>query len=244
MTLFDHLVGCPSAIGARQDRSLDSKYDVWHSMNTPTPRNPVLLLHGIWDTGAIFQPMTRYLNSLGWETHDLNLTPNNGDRCLSELAQQVAAYADRTFTPETPFDLLGFSMGGIVGRYYLQRLGGIDRVQRFVTLSSPHSGTWVAYGSLRLGCVQMRPGHPFLQDLNQDLDMLDRLNFTSIWTPLDAMILPASSSRVSIGRDVRVWVPLHRDMVTHPQSLKAVADALVEPVRRKPDLQVSHSNSI
>ncbi|XGV94581.1 MAG: esterase/lipase family protein [Leptolyngbya sp. BL-A-14] len=200
-------------------------------MNTSTPRNPILLLHGIWDTGAIFQPMVRYLNRLGWETHDLNLTPNNGDGCLAALAQQVATYADRAFAPGTPFDLLGFSMGGIVGRYYLQRLGGIDRVQRFITLSSPHSGTWVAYGSWRLGCTQMRPYHPFLQELNRDIAMLDRINFTSIWTPLDAMIVPANSSQVPVGRDVKVWVPLHKDMVSHPQSLKAVATALSEPVK-------------
>lgn len=202
-------------------------------MNIRTPHNPILLLHGIWDTGAIFRPMTRYLNSLGWETHELNLTPNNGDACLKELAQQVADYADRAFAPNTPFDLLGFSMGGIVGRYYVQRLGGIDRVQRFVTLSSPHGGTWVAYGSLRLGCMQMRPNHPFLQDLNRDISTLDQLNFTSIWTPLDAMILPASSSQVPVARDVKVWVPLHRDMVSHPNSLRAVASALTEPVKVK-----------
>lgn len=200
-------------------------------MNISTPRNPVLLLHGIWDTGAIFRPMARHLNSLGWETHDLNLSPNNGDGCLAALAQQVATYADRAFPSGTSFDLLGFSMGGIVGRYYLQRLGGFDRVQRFITLSSPHSGTWVAYGSGRLGCRQMRPSHPFLQDLNQDIGMLDRLNFTSIWTPLDAMILPASSSQVSVAQDVKVWVPLHKDMVSHPQSLQAVASALAAPVK-------------
>jgi triacylglycerol lipase len=201
------------------------------TMNSPTPNHPVLLLHGIWDTGTIFCPMTRYLNSLGWETHDLNLTPNNGDGCLKQLAQQVAEYADRAFAPGTPFDLLGFSMGGIVGRYYLQRLSGLDRVQRFVSLSSPHNGTWVAYGSLRLGCMQMRPNHPFLQDLNQDIATLDRVNFTSIWTPLDAMIVPASSSQVPVGRNVKVWVPLHRDMVSNPNSLKAIATALAEPVK-------------
>ena len=202
-------------------------------MNTSTPRNPILLLHGIWDTGAIFLPMTRYLNNLGWETHDLDLEPNNGDVCLSHLAQQVAAYADRTFAPGTPFDLLGFSMGGIVGRYYVQRLGGLDRVQRFITLSSPHNGTWVAYGSFRHGCMQMRPNHPFLQDLKRDITTLDRLNFTSIWTPLDAMIVPASSSQVPVGKEVKVWVPLHRDMPSHPNSLRAIAAVLAEPVKVK-----------
>lgn len=202
-------------------------------MNVPPSRNPVLLIHGIWDTGAIFRPMARYLTGLGWAVYDLSLTPNNGDACLDALAKQVADYVDQTFSPDTPFDLVGFSMGGLVARYYVQRLGGIRRVQRFITLSSPHNGTWVAYGSLRPGCMQMRPNHPFLQDLNRDIAMLDQINFTSIWTPLDAMIVPANSSLVSVGRSVKVWVSLHRDMVSDPKSLQAVAAALLEPVNAK-----------
>ncbi len=202
-------------------------------MHTPSSRNPVLLIHGIWDTGAIFRPMTRYLKARGWTVHDLNLTPNNGDAGLDALAQQVAAYIEQTFALGTPLDLVGFSMGGIVSRYYVQRLGGLDRVQRFITLSAPHKGTWVAFGSFRQGCMQMRPNDPFLRDLNRDIDILEPLNFTSIWTPLDAMIVPASSSQVAIGRDVKVWVPLHRDMVTDTRSLAAVAASLAEPLRNQ-----------
>jgi len=74
-------------------------------------------------------------------------------------------------------------MGGIVSRYYVQRLWGIDRVQRFITLASPHHGNWMHYLCERSGCVQMRPDSPF-QQLNQDAIMLEQLNFTSIWTPL------------------------------------------------------------
>jgi len=63
-------------------------------------------------------------------------------------------------------------MGGIVSRYYVQRLWGIDRVQRF-TLASPHHGhPWLTYVSP--GCVQMRPDSPFLQQ--QDAIMLEQLN--------------------------------------------------------------------
>jgi len=78
----------------------------------------------------------------------------------------------------------------------------------------------------------MRPDSPLLQDLNSDVAMLERLNLTSIWTPLDAMILPASSSHLPIGKEMQVWVPLHRDMVTAPCSLSLVATALAEPLQQ------------
>ena len=196
-------------------------------------RNPVLLVHGINDTGAIFHKMAPYLTELGWSVYDLDLMPSNGDLGLDRLGKQVANYVAATFAPEQPFDLVGFSMGGIISRYYVQRLGGINRVQRFITLASPHNGTWTAYALERPGCIQMRPGSAFLADLNQDAAMLEQVNFTSIWTPFDLMIVPANSSEMPVGQNVQVPVLSHGWMMTDSRSLLAVAAALCEPVKRE-----------
>lgn len=201
-------------------------------MSNPS-RHPVLLIHGIDDTVALFDKMAPYLRQRGWEVHSLDLKPNNGKVGLDNLAHQVAAYVDRHFAPDQPIDLVGFSMGGIVSRYYVQRLGGIDRVQRFVTIASPHHGTWTAYFRPNIGGQQMRRDSLFLQRLNHDVGMLDRLNFTSIWTPLDLMIVPAASSRMPVGRDVQVPVSGHAWMVSDPRSLGAVANALSETIRSR-----------
>ncbi|MHC5777725.1 esterase/lipase family protein [Nostoc sp.] len=201
-------------------------------MNTENQqRNPVLLIHGIDDTEAVFHKMRAYLIEWGWSVYSLDLVPNNGDVGLDELAKQVADYITATFAPEQRLDLVGFSMGGIVSRYYIQRLGGIHRVQRFITISSPHHGTVVAYGSWRPGCVQMRPDSIFLKDLNSDAVILGQLDFTSIWTPYDLMIVPANSSQMSVGREVIVPVALHPWMLTDSRSLAVVAAALTKPIK-------------
>ena len=197
----------------------------------PHSRNPVVLIHGIDDTHAIFWRMMPYLEQRGWETHGLDLYPNNGSSGLDVLAKQVADYVKATFAPDQPIDLVGFSMGGIVGRYYVQRLGGIKRVQRFITIASPHCGTLTAYIRSNKGGNQMCPKSLFLNDLNQDMQMLEQINFTSIWTPWDAMILPAKSSQIPVGKDLQVWVPAHAWMVTDPRAIKAVAATLAEPLR-------------
>lgn len=193
-------------------------------------RNPVLLVHGITDTETVFNPMAVYLRQLGWTVYTLNLVPNNGEAPLNVLAQQVADYVCATITPEQPFDLVGFSMGGIVSRYDVQKLGGISRVQRFVTISSPHHGTVVAYASQHPGCVQMRPNSLFLQDLNRDVQMLEQLNFTSIWTPYDLMIIPTHSSKMPVGKELTIPVALHSWMLKDFRSIEAVAAALAEPI--------------
>ncbi|YAF96035.1 MAG: lipase family alpha/beta hydrolase [Nodularia sp. CChRGM 3473] len=201
-------------------------------MNTKNQqRNSVLLVHGIDDTGSVFRQMTGYLRQLGWSVYTLDLVPNNCDAGLDVLAQQVADYVATNFAPEQPLDLVGFSMGGIVSRYYVQRLGGINRVQRFITISSPHHGTVIAYASQRPGCLQMRPNSAFIQDLNSDALILEQLNFTSIWTPYDLMIVPANSSQMPLGQEVIVPVALHSWMLTDSRSLAAVAAALAEPIK-------------
>lgn len=202
-------------------------------MNSSLDRNPVILIHGIWDTKMIFSKMSARLTELGWSVHSLNLTPNDGSLGLDLLAKQLADYISETFDPEQPLDIVGYSMGGIVSRYYVQRLGGINRVQRFITLSSPHHGTLTAY-SLRLpGYLDMRPDSGLLRDLNQDVTMLKRINFTSMWTPFDIMIVPANSSQMPVGKEVKVNVLLHRQMVTEPLSINAIVEELKAPIENK-----------
>jgi triacylglycerol lipase len=193
---------------------------------TTKQRNPVLLVHGINDTGAVFNEMALYLRQCGLSVYTVDLQPNNGSEVLDKLAQQVANYITATFAPEQPLDIVGFSMGGIVSRYYIQRLGGINRVQQFITISSPHKGTIVAYGTWLAGAVQMRPNSNFINDLNSDVQMLEKLNFTSIWTPYDLMIIPAESSQIGIGKEIIVPVLLHPLMLTDSRTLTIVAKLL------------------
>ena len=195
-------------------------------MNSLNKPNPVLLIHGIFDTIGIFDQMSRYLKNLGWDVYSLNLVPNYGILGLDKLAKQVDDYISKTFPPNQPLDLIGFSMGGIVSRYYVQRLGGIDRVKRFITISSPHNGTLTAYALNLAAPKQMRPKSDFLEDLNQDIALLEKINFTSIWTPYDAMILPAISSQVPVGRDIKINVLLHAWMVSDEKVLKVIVEEL------------------
>ncbi len=197
----------------------------------PNPRNPVLLIHGIFDTLSIFNTMSAYLTQKSWEVHSFNLQPSGGLIGLDQLAQQITDYVDKNFAPDQPFDLVGFSMGGIVSRYYIQRLGGINRVQRFITISSPHYGTWTAYFYITPGTVQMRPNSNFLKDLNKDIIQLNQLNFTSIWTPFDGMIIPAHSSQLPVGEEIKLDILLHAWMVRDRRSLKSVAEVLSQPIK-------------
>lgn len=201
----------------------------------PKPIHPVILVPGYRDNSRVFKRLTHYLKAQHFDVHALSLQPSDGRLPLNQLAEQVATYVEDRFAPDQVLDFVGFSMGGIVLRYYLQRLGGLARADHFITLGSPHRGTWMAYYRNRPGLLQMRPRSPFLMDLAQDEEMLSQIRFISIWTPLDLTIVPSSSSVTSVGQHQRLMVPYHRALVTDGRSLQMVAQTLVEPVNGKVD---------
>ncbi|MDQ3621985.1 MAG: alpha/beta fold hydrolase [Verrucomicrobiota bacterium] len=190
--------------------------------------NPVLLIHGIHDSAASMKTLSRWLEQEGREVHTLSLQPNDGTLPLPDLARQIRAFVRETFPAGAKIDLVGFSMGGVVSRYYLQRLGGARRVDRFVSISAPNHGSWLAFLSNKPGCVQMRPRSAFLRDLNAGTAPLARVRLTNLWSPLDLTIVPATSSRMSFGKEVRKWVVAHPLMILYPGSLRAISEALAD----------------
>jgi triacylglycerol lipase len=191
-------------------------------------RRPVLLIHGFYDTVARFQHIKPYLERRGLRVYSFNLVPNNGDVAVPELARQLDRYVRATFPAYAAIDLVGFSMGGLIARFYMQRLGGIQRVRKLITIGTPHRGTWTAFLRGNPGVRNMRPGSAFLQDLNRDIAMFNAVSFTSIWTPLDLMIVPAHSSRAPVGRSIRVWTPAHPLLARDPRVLSLLLRILTE----------------
>ncbi|MEM9163502.1 MAG: alpha/beta fold hydrolase [Cyanobacteria bacterium P01_F01_bin.4] len=189
-------------------------------------RNPVVLVHGLWNTANIFWKLRSHLENRGWPIHAPNLSPNNGDVGIEVLAQQLHTFIEQQFESRQVVDLLGFSMGGLVSRYYLQRLDGVGRVKRFVAVSTPHRGSMMAWFRQNPGGIQMRPGSQFLTELNQDEHQLKQLKVTSLWTPFDALVVPASSGRLTVGQSLMLSVATHNKMLQAPTSLEAIVKGL------------------
>lgn len=166
------------------------------------------------------------LRSEGRAVYPLNFTPNWGQVGIETLAEQFKSNLDAILPADQILDFVAFSMGGLVVRYYLQRLGGLKRAGRLVTISTPHRGSLLAWMLPNPGGRQMRPNSPFLRDLERDENRLQSLGFTSLWTPLDLMVFPATSSVVPSARNWKIWCVAHPLMVLESRCLRAASLAL------------------
>ncbi len=188
---------------------------------------PLVLVHGIFDTGAIFAGMEGFFTERGVETYAPDLRPSSGAHGLETLALQLQRAVDARLPADQPFDLVGFSMGGLISRYYLQRLGGRERVRHFVAISVPQHGSLLAWLIPNRGCRQMRPGSRFLAELNRDVNDLAPIDILSLWTPYDLMIIPATRSALPLGKTLKLPVWRHDLMIKDRRVLQAMADFLL-----------------
>ncbi|MEA3213534.1 MAG: triacylglycerol lipase [Chthoniobacter sp.] len=191
------------------------------------PRVNVVLVHGILDTGKIFDPMVRRLEAAGFRTFAPSLSPNSGKSGLADLARQLARRIDAHFGRSQPILMIGFSMGGLVIRYYVQNLAGRGRVRGVFLISTPNHGTLWALFAPWQGMRELCPSSVFLRTLNADRAAWAKIPVASYWTPLDLMIVPANSSKWEIGETTRILCPLHPLM---PRNRAVTADILARAI--------------
>lgn len=154
----------------------------------------VVLVHGFLDTGWVFRRMKLRLERQGAVCFVPRLRPNDGRGGLAALADNLKRDIDLAFGTEAKIRIVAFSMGGLVSRHYLQVLGGATRCEKLFTISSPHHGTATARLYPSKGARDMRPGSAFLRRLQETEATLAKVQLVSYRTPMDLMILPATSS--------------------------------------------------
>lgn len=157
---------------------------------------PIILVHGIVDNRSVFTLLRRALRRRGFgRVVTVNYSSLTGD--IRVLADRLGTLVDE-LCEETGYErvhVVGHSMGGLVARYYVQRLGGDQRVHTLVTLGSPHEGTLPAYVLPHPLVRQLRPGSDVVRELAEPAPGC-RTRFVSFWSDLDQMVAPKRSAKI------------------------------------------------
>ncbi len=194
----------------------------------------VVLIPGWLDEAGLFSRMRRRLREEGLDVRTYALAPSSGRAPFQVLGSELAAFIHRELGPERPLSIVGFSMGGLVARWYAQRLGGLRRLEHLILMATPHGGSLLARFLPLPAMRQMRPGSAFLEGLQRDAHRLAAVA-VSVWSPLDVMSFPPRTSVLGAGETWRIPALWHGWMPRSGRVIDAVARRLAGPPRREED---------
>ena len=186
---------------------------------------PVILVQGYAEPSWYFMyGIYRNLKKSGRQVFPVNLFPNIGD--IREQAKIVANKIEQVKKEQniSKIDYVAHSMGGLIGRYYIQDMGGSDSIDHFVSIATPHYGTYLAWLGIGEAAKQMKPGSDFLAELNRENPIRKGIKYTSIWTKTDEIVLPSSNSVLQgstvmpnvnfVGHLLILWAPRTYTQIT------------------------------
>jgi triacylglycerol lipase len=171
--------------------------------NLEAAGTPIMLVHGLIDNRSIFTVLRRGLTRRGFTSiYAMNYSPTTSD--LRTAALQLSHEVER-IVEETGYErihIIAHSLGGLIARYYVTRLGGDERVHTLVSLGTPHKGTLLAYALPLPVLRQMRPGSGLLKELDEPVPGC-RTRFITYWTDADQLVLPQRNATLH-HRDLSV----------------------------------------
>ncbi|MFW6050348.1 MAG: alpha/beta fold hydrolase [Myxococcota bacterium] len=184
-----------------------------------------VFVHGFLAAGPVFDPLREHVEeTTGLPGVDFTYSPFAS---FAAIVHRLNRLVERTLPAGARVSLVGHSLGGLAARWYVQEMGGRARVDRLVTLATPHAGTEVArLLPLPLGQA-IHPEGSVVQRLEQRAHLLADVPHTMVVAGRDRLIDPVESAAAAPQGRV-VWLPDvgHNEILYDARSHRIVAGAL------------------
>ena len=193
-------------------------------------RNPIILIHGLWNTSNIFSSVTSKLDELGIEYFAPTIEHEYGITSIVELTNLLNNLILDKYGLEKELDILGFSMGGIIGRYWITKFNGYKRTRQFITVGSPHNGTLASQLVPKYpfrGISEMKINSFLLRDLSNYDYLLKDIKCISFFTYWDLMVFPGWKAYLNSGEKICLKIYKHKNLVRNPEAIEKIIDKLL-----------------
>jgi triacylglycerol lipase len=205
---------------------------------------PVVLVHGTFgDMTVTWNAMAPALKDAGYCVFALDYG-HRGTDAIEHSATELGTFVDRVLqaTGASKVSLVGHSQGGMMPRYYMKFLGGLDKVDELIGLAPSNHGTTNS-GAFYAGqfgceaCLQQQADSEFLRKLNAPPEAPEPASYTVLADRGDEVVTPYTSEALS-GATVTNVVLQDRcpyDRYEHvsipydPVALQWVENALARP---------------
>ncbi|MFC9473119.1 esterase/lipase family protein [Nocardia sp. NPDC056952] len=236
----------------------------WNCEPAAAHPNPVVLLHGLSNQTITWNTMSPVLAAAGYCVYSMTFGTGALGSVIGAVAPvpdsaaQIADFIDRVraATKSDKVDLVGHSIGAAIPFYYLNHLGGVPKVDRFVALAAPfHGSTLSGLGAVQppestplgrelvqqCGPCALSVGSSFLRDLNPDPTIAPNIRFTTIVTRYDQISTPFTTGLLDGPNVDNVVVQdlcatdftEHSELTYDPVAVHVVLNAL-DPDRAQP----------
>jgi triacylglycerol esterase/lipase EstA (alpha/beta hydrolase family) len=193
-------------------------------------KRPILLIHGFMGTRGSMFPLEQRLVEDGYSVFSFNLgVINTRDirRSAFQIHRKIESILAQTSLED--IDIIGHSMGGLIGLYYIKKLGGAKRVRRLIMMGSPVNGTWIALagvatvGLFSASTWQLLPRSKFLDELHQG-PIPDGVQVHTV-TAVRDWVCPPKSTRLR-GAQAHSIALGHSSLVISPEVYRHIVSIL------------------
>lgn len=183
-----------------------------------TNRRLVVLISGWTKPDFAWYPMDSKFKEMGYDVIRA-VYPYRGLTPVQYSARAVGKIAEAVRSEYDHCTVIGHSMGGLVGRYLLQRSEYADLFDAYVSIGTPHRGTLLAnLGSwFSKSAAQMAAGSDFLKRLN-DTEWPDRVPALAIQGGLEQIVLPHRNAKIDFGENVEIPWADHVSLILDPRT--------------------------
>ena len=191
---------------------------------------PIVLIHGLWNTSDIFKYLTRKLDQYSIKYYAPTLQHDFGKVSIIDLTKSLNELIVDEYGFDKKIDLLGFSMGGIIGSYWLKYFEGNKRTGKFISIGSPHKGTITAQIVPRFplkGISEMKINSKLLKDLYASNDFLEDVNCISFFTKWDLMVFPGWKAYLPKGNKYSLNIFKHKNLMKNEYALNEFVNEII-----------------
>jgi triacylglycerol esterase/lipase EstA (alpha/beta hydrolase family) len=201
--------------------------DPLREINSGKKSNPVILVHGYFMSRACFILLYLRMRQAGKrDIFTINLRPRTAP--IEDLAHQLSEKIEEVIvlTKSDKVNIIGHSMGGIVSRYYIDHMNGAKKVNKLITIGTPHNGTKMAVFGFGANAREMIPGSGFMKALNST-PLSKEVKFYSIWSTMDNLVLPQESSVLpEPGINIKFYSMGHLTLLFSPRVFLKIMEIL------------------
>lgn len=163
---------------------------------------PILLLHGLWNNAGVWHPFVQAFRRRGFRrlfSYTYGPPWSGIEQFADAVAVEIEAICARCAADRIV--VVAHSMGGLVARAYLRRYGA-DRVDRLITLATPHRGSALAHLAFGVCGQQLRPESDWIRAW-ESLPPI-AVPCASIYSEHDNLVSPQSSPELPGARWIAV----------------------------------------